>query len=262
MFRLVDGDRRPFPDLEEKVKGWWRSQHVPDVMSLNFTGDDALDGPGGAGGSVVDQAESSSDAEWRRHRFRVMYNANRDDLWRYCLRRASTIEEAEEALAETFAVAWRRFDIVPKGDDARPWLFGVARNELRSGWRKNKRSRELNDRLVHAHGERHTPDPADDVVGQPSAILAAMATLREKDQEMLRLAAWEELPHAQIAQLVGCSENAVAIRVHRARGRLAKAMEKQAKSSMNRVNREKVKAAEISAHVGSNSPTPTTGSEA
>ena len=251
------------------MKGWWRDRHVPDVTSLSFNGDDALGGaPGGVSGSrsteatTADSTAAEPTVAWRRHRFRLLYDANHDDLWRYCLRRASTTEEAEEALAETFSVAWRRLDIVPEGDGARPWLFGVARNELRSGWRKNKRAHELRDRLVFAHTEYHSPDPADEVTDKPSAILTAMATLKEKDQEVLRLAAWEELPHAQIALLLGCSENAVAIRVHRARDRLAKVMAKQDKSLRSTSNREKVKAAEISAHVGSTSSTPTTGKEA
>ncbi len=195
-------------------------------------------------------------------RFRELYDANHDDLWRYCLRRANSAVEAEEALAETFSIAWRRLDIVPKGNDSRPWLFGVARNELRTGWRKNKRANELRDRLVHARGEHHAPDPAEEVTDRSSAILAAMATLREKDQEILRLAAWEELPHTQIAELVGCSENAVAIRVHRARGRLEKALAKQENPASKPLNREKVKAPDISAHVVIDGPNATTGREA
>ena len=204
---------------------------------------------------------NDSEAAWRRHRFRLLYQANHDDLWRYCIRRANSTEEAEEALAETFTVAWRRLDVVPGGYETRPWLFGVARNQLRTGWRKNKRAAELSDRLIDAHDRRHSPDHADEVANQPSAVLTAIATLREKDQEILRLAAWEELPHAEIATLIGCSDNAVGIRVHRAKGRLAKAMAKHRKAVDNESNREKVKAHENSPHVVS-SPTTSTGTEA
>lgn len=92
------------------------------------------------------------------------------------------------------------------------------------------------------------PDPADLAADHSAVILTALATLRERDQEVLRLVAWEELSHGEIAALVGCSENAVAIRVHRARDRLAKAIERE----------ERVKGNATSRHVSGN---PTTASK-
>ena len=62
-------------------------------------------------------------------------------------------------------------------------------------------------------------EPIDLAVDQ--SILQALHGLKEADQELLRLVAWEAMPHNQIAQVLGCSENAVAIRLHRARQRLA-----------------------------------------
>jgi len=243
--------------LEEILKGATLRWHVPVVTLLFFNADDsASTGPDPVSEQSTTEPDES-EASWRRHRFRMIYDANYDDLWRYCLRRAANPEEAEEALNETFTVAWRRLDIVPKGDEARPWLFGVARNQLRSGWRKYNRGAELRDRLVHTREQRHAPDPAEQVVDGSSTILMALATLREKDQEILRLAAWEELPHVEIAEIVGCSENAVAIRVHRARGRLATAIAKQHKaaakpqrnSADSKKVRETVKDPSISSHV-------------
>jgi len=233
--------------FQKFLKGLALHRHVPIVTLLFFNSDDTA-GAGRADStrsraSATD--ETDSDASWRRHRFRMLYDANYDDLWRYCLRRAANAEEAEEALNETFTVAWRRLDIVPTGDEARPWLFGVARNQLRSGWRKYNRGAELRDRLVQRREVRHAEDPADQVADGTSTILVALTTLREKDQEILRLAAWEELPHAEIATIVGCTENAVAIRVHRARGRLATAIAKQHKSAdkprRNRADSKKVR---------------------
>ncbi len=204
---------------------------------------------------------------WRRRRFRRLYDANHDDLWRYCLRRSVTTEEAEEALAETFSVAWRRLDAVPEEPGTRPWLFGVARNQLRSGRRRRRRSVELRDRLIDVVSRApHAPDPADAVTDRSPVLLAALATLAERDQEILRLAAWEELPHAEIGSMLGCSENAVAIRVHRARNRLAKAVERVERTPRKRTeretNREQVKDPACSAQVGGNCPIPETGEEA
>ena len=53
-------------------------------------------------------------------------------------------------------------------------------------------------------------------------MLAALARLRVQDQEILRLAWWEELPHTEIAEILGCSPNAATHRVQRAARRGAK----------------------------------------
>lgn len=50
----------------------------------------------------------------------------------------------------------------------------------------------------------------------------ALDALREKDREVLLLAAWEELSNDQIAAIVGCSTDAAAQRVHRAKKKLAR----------------------------------------
>lgn len=41
-----------------------------------------------------------------------------------------TPKDAADAVAETFLVAWRRLPEVPSGEEARPWLYGVARRTL------------------------------------------------------------------------------------------------------------------------------------
>lgn len=261
-FQLITGRKR-------NVKPPGPNAHVLAVTLLFFISDDL---GAGTGSSTTSEAEPNlmsndqstvagdSDAEWRRHRFRMLYDANYDDLWRYCLRRAASPQEAEDALNETFTIAWRRLDVVPTGDGARPWLFGVARNQLRSGWRKYNRADELRDRLVDAHTSQPSPpDPGDIVADGSSTILKALSTLREKDQEILRLAAWEELPHGEIATLLGCSENAVSIRIHRARNRLVKAIAKQQKSTPVKNFRENVKVIPTSSHVVDEPATTTEG---
>jgi RNA polymerase sigma-70 factor (ECF subfamily) len=72
---------------------------------------------------------------------------------------------------------------------------------------------------------QHSPDPATEVVRRAEAgrILDAAASLRDADQEILRLAAWEGLSHAEIAGILEISVAAVDQRLHRAKQRLAKA---------------------------------------
>src|SRR5689334_21585997 len=110
--------------------------------------------------------------------FRRTYPAVRG----YALRRTSP-ESAQDAVAETFLVAWRRFDDVP--EDALPWLFGVARRVLANQRRASGRGEALVERL--AGGAR--PESLEERVTESEVVRAALARLSERDREALMLVA-------------------------------------------------------------------------
>ena len=155
-------------------------------------------------------------------RYRRLFDRHHREVYAYCRRRADA-DSAADAAAETFLVAWRRVDDVPDGDAALGWLYGVARRVLANEFRRTKRSRRLLIRLSRVDPVR---DPTPEVLvvrrEQDTEVLAALAQLRTEDQELLRLALWEEAPHAQIAAVLGCSTQAVTQRIYRATRRAAK----------------------------------------
>jgi RNA polymerase sigma factor (sigma-70 family) len=53
-------------------------------------------------------------------------------------------------------------------------------------------------------------------------VINALDHLSSSDREIIRLAYWEELPHADIGAILGCSAGAVDTRVHRAVRRIGK----------------------------------------
>ena len=159
-------------------------------------------------------------------RFRRLYGAHHLEIHAYLRRRADT-ETALDALAETYLVVWRRIDAVPSGDDARPWIYGVARKTLANQRRSQHRSQALHDKLAD-QGSHPTADPATVVVRNAEAwdVLDAMDRLRDNDREVLRLAAWEDLPHDEIAEILGCSTHAVDQRLVRAKKRLERELQR------------------------------------
>lgn len=162
-----------------------------------------------------------------QRRFRALF----DDCYRhvlaYSLRRADNRATAEDVVAETFTIAWRRIEEVPAGDEALPWLLGVARRVLANARRGDARRDRLIGRLrqhrVEVAAEVETRATANET---EAAIMAALGRIRPADAEILQLAAWEQLTHAQIAIVLDCSVNAVAIRIHRARASLRAEVEK------------------------------------
>lgn len=192
----------------------------------------------------------------RVERFRVIYDAVYDDVSAYCRRRASAAA-AEDAVAETFTVAWRRLDDVPPPPGARPWLFGVARRVLANQRRGDQRRQRLHLRLVSASGPQEAP-AAEQMAG-PSGVLEALRTLGEDDQELLRLVAWEGLDNAGVATVLDCSPANVAVRLHRARKRLDKALRSTGVTATTRSSAESsadVKSIGGDGHVGGQRATP------
>lgn len=146
-------------------------------------------------------------------RFTALYTRHYGAVRAYAWRRGP--DEADDVVAETFLVAWRRLDELP--DDCLPWLFAVARNVRLNLARQERRRRSREERGA-------TPPAAESFTAfleDRSAIQSGLARLSEPDREVLMLAAWESLDRAQMARALGCSKAAVAVRLHRARRRLA-----------------------------------------
>lgn len=155
----------------------------------------------------------------REARFTALFESTHRALLAYAVRRVTEPADAADVVAESFLVAWRRIDDVPGGDDARPWMFGVARRVLANARRGDRRRLALADRL-RDHLTEVVPPSGD----AGSDVERAVARLSDDDQELLRLVAWEELSREEIAVALGISRTAVRVRLHRARRRLADQM--------------------------------------
>ena len=153
----------------------------------------------------------------RRQRFEALYGHFHGPVFGYVLRRTDNADDAADAIAETFLIAWRRLDDIPNGDQARPWLYGVARRVLANQRRGKRRRSTLADRL---RAEIAVPDGQPEPTGDLAPVAAAFGRLRQSDREILALEGWEGLTPGQIATVLGCSKNAARIRLHRARSRL------------------------------------------
>lgn len=170
--------------------------------------------------------------ESRRDRFERIAPTLIEPVRRYLARRSDPTT-AEDVLAETLLVCWRRVEDLP--DDPLPWAYGVARLCLRNAERSARRQERVAARVAALDPPaEHTPEPAEPDVD----LLAALDALRPEDAELLRLWAWEQLGPAEIATVLGVSANAVSIRLHRARGRLADRLRKNGAAPGHEQSRE------------------------
>jgi RNA polymerase sigma factor (sigma-70 family) len=158
--------------------------------------------------------------EERERRFRTLYEQHYRAVHAYAVRRTGAPDDASDAVAEVFTTAWRRLDSVPAAPADLLWLYGVARRVLATQHRGARRRSRLVARIESGYGRApEAPEPEPD-----DRLLTALARLPEREREALLLVLWEDLSHAEAAQVLGCSANAVAIRVHRAKTRLRAAL--------------------------------------
>lgn len=171
---------------------------------------------------VARPAEGRGGAE---DRFRRLFDDHYRIVMAFALRRTSAADDANDVTSETFAVAWRRLDDVPEDRDGQvSWLLATARRVLANVHRSTRRRHALQSRVEADSGLPTTRDIGESA-SEVDLVRTALAELGDVDREILHLTAWEELPHAQIAQILDLSVSAVSVRLHRARGRLAQVLE-------------------------------------
>jgi RNA polymerase sigma-70 factor, ECF subfamily len=155
----------------------------------------------------------------REARFARLFDETRADLLAYALRRAASPEDAADVLAETFLIAWRKLDSLPPGDEARLWLFGVARNLIRQGASRGHALDTVVQRLADELRDALSTFAHVQDEGSPR-LRAGLKALPERQQEVLLLTAWEGLSPREIAAVTETPVNLVRVRLHRARTRL------------------------------------------
>lgn len=155
-------------------------------------------------------------------RFRRLYRANFRSIQAYAVNRVGSADDAADIVAEVFTAAWRRLDDIPSHPADRLWLYGTARRIISRHYRSASRLRNLVDRVIDK--ERTTGAAGDGDPGQ-ERLVEALSGLRPADREALLLVYWEELSYADAAEVLGCSVNAIGIRLHRAKARLRKTLD-------------------------------------
>lgn len=186
--------------------------------------------PGGPGGSagragLAGPTAAAGAGSAPPQRYAAMYRRHVRAVHSYAWRRVGDTAAAD-VVSETFLVAWRRMPDLPD-DEELPWLLGVARRVVANAVRAQARDVRLDRHLraaVAAGVGVIEPDHAQLLCARDE-VLTSLARLNPRDQEALQLVAWEGLEIRDAARVVGCSATAFAVRLHRARRRLAQLLE-------------------------------------
>ncbi|MGI9608390.1 MAG: RNA polymerase sigma factor [Acidimicrobiales bacterium] len=157
-----------------------------------------------------------------RATFEVAYTDHVREVLAFCLRRTNEAL-AEDATAEVFAVAWRRIVELPEEPQTLPWLYGVAANVLKNQSRSTRRIRNLSAKIGSQAPERN-PSPEAQAIDRAvqDEVSLAIASLKPKYRDVLRLVEWEGLTRREVAKVMGVSRATIDQRINRAYQTLAR----------------------------------------
>jgi RNA polymerase sigma factor (sigma-70 family) len=170
------------------------------------------------------------------HAFMEVISRHEVAVGTYLARRAGR-DAAEDLLGDVWAAAFESRRTYDRSfAEARPWLYGVALNQLRRYWRSRPAEDLVPDVTTLAKG--WDPWPAvDSRVDTQTVLRAALAKLKPEEREVLTLVAWEDLTVAEAARVLGMPAGTGRRLLHQARMALLKAPDVAA--LLNDLNRVK-----------------------
>lgn len=157
-----------------------------------------------------------------RTRFRFLYESTFGEIYAFVVRSRGTGGDVDDVIGEIYLAAWRRINYVPDPPDDRLWMYGVARNTLARFERSRRRRSQLFSRLS---SQPNAGAPIIESSSSHSNVTDAVAHLPKREREVIQLIYWDGLSQDEAATVIGCSANALRIRLHRAKKRLSRRLE-------------------------------------
>jgi len=147
--------------------------------------------------------------------FSAIYREHQTPIAKYLARRVE-FGQVEDLCSEVFEIAWQKREQAAEGYEL-PWLYRIAGFVIANSRRKTAgRSRLFSALSVTDHAPS-----AESIAIADIALADAWRKLSAAERGILALVAFEGLRVDQVATAMGLSANAVSIRVHRARAKLA-----------------------------------------
>lgn len=159
--------------------------------------------------------------------FANVYEENAQQVYRYLLARVGRTALAEELMAETFVAALERFDDYRGTGTRLAWLIGIARRKAADEYRAHRRERPLDEARFLTAAEQDSPHQV--VVGrlQGERVVALLEKLTADRREAISMRLFGGLTARETALVMGKTEAAVKMLVHRALRELRAAMQEE-----------------------------------
>jgi RNA polymerase sigma factor (sigma-70 family) len=136
------------------------------------------------------------------------------------------LEDARDALQETFLKCWRHQAKLPEIENVKAWVFRIALNTGRdarsAAWRRKRRPLEGDETMLLAN--HAPPEAALELAEELAQLRAAIGRLRPEEQEVFLLRQNAELSYDEIARTIDIPLGTVKTRMRLALANLRAAL--------------------------------------
>ena len=156
--------------------------------------------------------------------FANLYQAYALRVYRYIYARVGNHQDTEDLTSQVFIAVMNGIESFGGNHNLSAWIFTIARNKVADRYRKQKPEVALEQAYQLPSGH---PDPLQHVLAdeQVTQLLSLVSDLDAEKQELLQLRFAAELSYNEIGEVVGKSEGAVKMAVHRILHQLQEKME-------------------------------------
>ncbi len=143
-----------------------------------------------------------------------------EPLYKYIYVRCGYNRElAQDITQDVFLKVWdKRETFNPKKSTLKNWVYIIARNHIVDLYRKKKINLKTLDEDIQGSVKDHSLDTENELM--MCQVLKNLNRLKEGDKEVIVLRYIEDLEIAEVAQIIGKSENTTKVMIHRAVKRL------------------------------------------
>ena len=171
---------------------------------------------------TVHSVTVDDESDWARARdgdgeaFGLIFDRHRSRIRRHAHALVPTPADADDVVATTFLVAWRRRESIRFVNGSMlPWLLRTATNTAHNVTRSTRRYRDALSRLAV---DETTPDHADDFADAPA--LESLRQLSLVHRQVITLCVLEGLSIEEAAKVLDLRSGTVRSRLSRAKARL------------------------------------------
>ena len=142
----------------------------------------------------------------------------------YLLRHGVSDADACDLAQDTFVRVFRHAERFDPRRIFSTWMFQIAINLRRDLMRRDRRRESQPLTTVPESSTAEDPANRTEIAEQATAVRRAIESLPQNLQEVLILVVYEQLPHSEVATIIGATPKAVESRLYRAREKLRQSL--------------------------------------
>lgn len=166
--------------------------------------------------------------------FQELYDRYKVRIYSYLYQILRNKEQAEDCAHDVFILLFNKANLYSPKSKFSSWLYKIAKNMALDLLRKNKVRKSISldeelekddSSLFTLHEMLENPDAGPSQIAQSEEMKAllqkAIEQLSEEERQVITLCDIQGLPHQEVSEIIGAKPKTVAVKLFRARKKLA-----------------------------------------